>query len=97
MIEIRDKYSDVRRTTIIDETDDIELEDLIAEEDMVVTISHQGYIKRIPVSTYHRQRRGGRGITGMGTKEEDFVSKLFVASTLTPTSCSSPASDGVTG
>ena len=81
LIEIRDKYSDVRRTTIIDETDDIELEDLIAEEDMVVTISHQGYIKRIPVSTYHRQRRGGRGITGMGTKEEDFVSKLFVAST----------------
>jgi len=79
--EIKRKYGDGRRTDIIDETDDIELEDLIAEEDMVVTISHQGYIKRIPISTYRRQHRGGRGLTGMGTKEEDFVSRLFVAST----------------
>jgi len=79
--EIKRKYGDERRTDIIDETDDIELEDLIAEEDMVVTISHQGYIKRIPISTYRRQHRGGRGLTGMGTKEEDFVSRLFVAST----------------
>jgi len=79
--EIKTKHGDERRTDIIDETDDIEIEDLIAEEDMVVTISHQGYIKRIPVSTYHRQRRGGRGLTGMKTKEEDFVSRLFVAST----------------
>ncbi len=79
--EIKAKYGDARRTEIIDEQDNIELEDLIAEEDMVVTISHQGYIKRIPISTYHRQRRGGRGITGMGTKEEDFVSTLFIAST----------------
>ncbi|MCE5252099.1 DNA gyrase subunit A [bacterium] len=75
------KYGDARRSDIIDESDDIEIEDLIAEEDMVVTISHQGYIKRIPISTYHRQRRGGKGITGMGTKEEDFVKSLFVAST----------------
>jgi len=78
---IKDKYGDERRTDIIDETDDIEIEDLIAEEDVVVTISHQGYIKRIPIGTYHRQHRGGRGKTSMGTKEEDFVSNLFVAST----------------
>lgn len=79
--EIKTKHGDPRRSDIIDETDDIELEDLIAEEDMVVTISHQGYIKRIPIGTYRRQHRGGRGLTGMGTKEEDFVSWLFVAST----------------
>jgi DNA gyrase subunit A len=79
--ELKKKYSDERRTAIIDESQDIQVEDLIAEEDMVVTISHQGYIKRIPVSTYHRQRRGGKGITGMGTKDEDFVKTLFVAST----------------
>ena len=78
---IQARYGDARRTDIIRETDSIEIEDLIAEEDMVVTISHQGYIKRIPIGTYHRQRRGGRGITGMGTKEEDFVKTLFVAST----------------
>ncbi len=78
---IKKKFGDARRTDIIDESDDIEIEDLIAEEDMVVTISHQGYIKRIPIGTYHRQRRGGKGITGMGTKEEDFVKSLFVAST----------------
>jgi len=79
--EIKEKYADPRRTDIINETDDIEIEDLIAEEDMVVSISHQGYIKRIPISTYRRQHRGGRGLTGMGTKEEDFVSWIFVAST----------------
>ncbi len=78
---LKTRFGDARRSDIIDETDNIEMEDLIAEEDMVVTISHQGYIKRIPISTYHRQRRGGRGITGMGTKEEDFVKTLFVAST----------------
>ncbi len=79
--ELKRKYADPRRTEIIDESQEILMEDLIAEEDMVVTISHQGYIKRIPVTTYHRQRRGGKGITGMGTKEEDFVKTLFVAST----------------
>jgi len=78
---IKAKYGDERRTDIIKETDSIEIEDLIAEEDMVVTISHQGYIKRIPIGTYHRQRRGGRGITSMRTKEEDFVKTLFIAST----------------
>ncbi|MFC1489786.1 DNA gyrase subunit A [Candidatus Latescibacterota bacterium] len=75
------RYGDARRTAIIEDTDNIEIEDLIAEEDMVVTISHQGYIKRIPIGTYHRQRRGGRGLTGMKTKEEDFVKTLFIAST----------------
>ncbi len=75
------KYGDERRTDIIEDTDSIEIEDLIAEEDMVVTISHQGYIKRIPIGTYHRQRRGGRGLTGMKMKEEDFVKTLFIAST----------------
>ncbi|MFC1651301.1 DNA gyrase subunit A [Candidatus Latescibacterota bacterium] len=75
------RYGDDRRTEIIEDTDNIEIEDLIAEEDMVVTISHQGYIKRIPIGTYHRQRRGGRGLTGMKTKEEDFVKTLFIAST----------------
>ncbi|MCD6307904.1 MAG: DNA gyrase subunit A, partial [Candidatus Latescibacteria bacterium] len=81
LLEVKEKYADPRRTDIINETDDIEIEDLIAEEDMVVSISHQGYIKRIPISTYRRQHRGGRGLTGMGTKEEDFVSWIFVAST----------------
>ncbi len=81
LVALKEKHGDPRRTEIIDEADDIEIEDLIAEEDMVVTISHQGYIKRIPMSTYRRQHRGGRGLTGMGTKEEDFVSKLFIAST----------------
>lgn len=79
--ELKRRYADDRRTEILDESEEILMEDLIADEDVVVTISHQGYIKRIPVTTYHRQRRGGKGITGMGTKEEDFVKTLFVAST----------------
>jgi len=79
--EIRKKYADERRTEIIGDAEEISLEDLIAEEDMVVTISNTGYIKRNPVSLYRAQRRGGKGKTGMATKEEDFVSRLFVAST----------------
>ncbi len=78
--EIRDRYGDERRTELIKEDEDIDLEDLIAEEDMVVTISHQGYIKRNPISLYRAQRRGGKGITGVRPKEEDFVEHLFVAS-----------------
>jgi DNA gyrase subunit A len=78
--EIRDKYGDERRTELLKEDEDIDLEDLIAEEDMVVTISHQGYIKRNPISLYRAQRRGGKGITGVRPKEEDFVEHLFVAS-----------------
>ncbi|MDD5414256.1 MAG: DNA gyrase subunit A, partial [Smithellaceae bacterium] len=79
--EIKEKYSDERRTEIVASTEDINIEDLIVEEDMVVTISHAGYIKRNAVSLYKSQHRGGRGKVGMGTKEEDFVEKIFIAST----------------
>jgi DNA gyrase subunit A len=75
------KHGDDRRTEIVAEQGDFSVEDLIAEEDMVVTISHSGYIKRIPVTTYRRQRRGGRGLNGMGTKDDDWVEHLFIAST----------------
>ena len=81
IVAVRDKYGDERRTTILGETAEFCVEDLIAEEDMVVTISNQGYVKRLPVTTYRKQRRGGRGVTGMDTKEEDFVNDLFIAST----------------
>ncbi len=81
LIEIKNKYGDERRTEIIDKTKEIKLEDLIAEEEMVVTISHLGYIKRNPLSLYRAQRRGGKGKTGMTTREEDFVENLFVANT----------------
>ena len=75
------RFGDDRRTEIVGEEGDFSVEDLIADEDMVVTISHSGYIKRIPVTTYRRQRRGGRGLNGMGTKEDDWVEHLFIAST----------------
>jgi DNA gyrase subunit A len=81
MDEVAKKYGDERRTEILADQDDFSVEDLIAEEDMVITISRTGYIKRIAVSTYRRQRRGGRGLTGMQTKEEDWVEHLFIAST----------------
>jgi DNA gyrase subunit A len=74
-------YGDNRRTEILTDQGEFSVEDLIAEEDMVITISHTGYIKRIPVTTYRRQRRGGRGLTGMETKETDWVEHLFIAST----------------
>jgi DNA gyrase subunit A len=80
--DIRERYGDDRRTEIIEEVQEIKLEDLIVEEDMVVTISHTGYIKRNAISLYRSQRRGGRGKMGMTTKEEDFVEHLFIASTL---------------
>jgi len=80
MREIRDKYGDERRTEIIEDSGALEVEDLIADEDMVVTISHDGYIKRNPISLYRAQRRGGKGLTGVKTKAEDFVELLFVAS-----------------
>ncbi|RJP69593.1 MAG: DNA gyrase subunit A [Candidatus Abyssobacteria bacterium SURF_17] len=79
--EIKKKYADPRRTQILGEAAEFKVEDFIAEEDMVITISHAGYIKRLPVSTYRKQRRGGVGVTGMETKEEDFVEYLFIAST----------------
>jgi len=78
--EIKERYGDERRTEILKDTEDINVEDLIADEDMVVTISHQGYIKRNPISLYRAQRRGGKGMTGVKPKEEDFVESLFVAS-----------------
>ena len=80
ILEIKQKYGDDRRTEILRETSDFSVEDLVADEDMVVTVSNAGYIKRVPVSSYRRQRRGGRGITGASTKEEDFIQDLFVAS-----------------
>jgi DNA gyrase subunit A len=79
--EISDKYGDERRTEITHAVGAFNVEDLIVEEDMVVTVSHQGYIKRLPIDTYRAQRRGGRGLRGMDTKEEDWVEHLFVAST----------------
>ncbi len=79
--DIRKSYADERRTEVVLSSDDIDIEDMIVEEDMVVTVSHAGYIKRNPVSLYRIQRRGGRGKMGMGTKEEDFVEKIFIAST----------------
>jgi DNA gyrase subunit A len=79
--EIAEKFGDERRTEIAPEAEELEIEDLIAEEDVVVTISHSGYIKRLPVSSYRKQRRGGKGITGADMKEEDFIEHLFIAST----------------
>jgi DNA gyrase subunit A len=81
LTEIKDKYGDKRRTEIIGAQKEISVEDLIQEEDMVVTVSHNGYIKRNAISLYRAQRRGGRGKTGMATRDEDFVERLFVAST----------------
>jgi DNA gyrase subunit A len=79
--EIRDKYGDARRTHIVDESAELQLEDLIADEQVAVTVSHQGYLKRTPISIYRQQRRGGTGRTGMKTRDEDFVSQLIVDST----------------
>lgn len=79
--ELKEKYGDERRTDIVGEVEDFEIEDLIADEDVVVMISHGGYIKRLPVSAYRKQKRGGRGATGAEVKEEDFMEHLFVAST----------------
>jgi len=79
--EVRDRYGDERRTEIIDESAELQLEDLIADEQVAVTVSHQGYLKRTPISIYRQQRRGGTGRTGMKTREEDFVSQLIVNST----------------
>jgi DNA gyrase subunit A len=79
--EVRDKYGDARRTQIVDESAELQLEDLIADEQVAVTVSHQGYLKRTPISIYRQQRRGGQGRMGMKTREEDFVAQLIVDST----------------
>ncbi|VAX37469.1 DNA gyrase subunit A [hydrothermal vent metagenome] len=80
LLEVRKKFGDARRTEIAAKADEIEIEDLIVEEDMAITISNAGYIKRIPVTMYRKQKRGGRGVNAMNTREEDFVKNLFVAS-----------------
>jgi DNA gyrase subunit A len=80
IIAVKEKHGDERRTDILDEEGEFNVEDLIADENMVVTVSNEGYIKRLPVSTYRKQKRGGRGQKGMDTKEEDFVKDLFIAS-----------------
>ena len=79
--DVRDRYGDERRTQIIDESAELQLEDLIADEQVAVTVSHQGYLKRTPISIYRQQRRGGTGRMGMKTREEDFVAQLIVDST----------------
>ncbi len=84
LLAVKEAYATPRRTRIIEADGEVEDEDLIAREDMVVTVSHSGYIKRVPLSTYRAQRRGGKGRSGMQTKEEDFVHRLFVANTHTP-------------
>ncbi|WP_217574670.1 DNA gyrase subunit A [Mesorhizobium sp. GbtcB19] len=84
LIAVRDEFGTPRRTELTDGGSDMEDEDLIQREDMVVTVSHSGYIKRVPLSLYRAQRRGGKGRSGMSTKEEDFVTRLFVANTHTP-------------
>ena len=81
LLDIRKRYADERRSDVVISASEFDIEDLIAEEDMVVTISHAGYTKRIPLTAYRQQHRGGRGVTGMRTKDEDFVEHLFVAST----------------
>ena len=84
LIEMKDKFGSPRQTEIQDLEFEADVEALIQREDMVVTVTHGGYIKRVPLSTYRAQRRGGRGRTGMATRDEDFVSQVFVADTLTP-------------
>ncbi|MBR2215203.1 MAG: DNA gyrase subunit A [Selenomonadaceae bacterium] len=81
LTEVKEKYGDDRRTRITVDSSDIDVEDLIAEEDVVVTLTHNNYIKRIPLDTYRNQKRGGRGVTGMGTKETDFVENILITTT----------------
>jgi DNA gyrase subunit A len=80
-LAVKNDYSDKRRTVILEGSSDIETEDMVADEEMVITISHQGYIKRLPADTYRKQKRGGKGLSGSNLKEEDFVESIFVAST----------------
>jgi DNA gyrase subunit A len=84
LAEVKARFATPRKTMIVEQEGEVEDEDLIQREDMVVTVSHAGYVKRVPLSTYRAQRRGGKGRAGMQTRDEDFVSRLFVASTHTP-------------
>lgn len=81
LLAIKTKYGDERRTEVVAAQEDLEIEDFIKEEDVVITISHTGYVKRLPVSAYRKQQRGGKGITGAALKDEDFIEHLFIAST----------------
>ena len=81
MMDLKAKYGDARRTEIQAAESEFSVEDLIADEDMVISLSHLGYIKRLPINTYRRQRRGGRGVTGQTTREDDFIERIFIAST----------------
>ena len=83
LLEVRRKYADERRAEIVAQSDDIDIEDLIAEEEVVITLTHAGYIKRQPLSSWRNQKRGGRGLTALNTREDDFVEHLFIASTHT--------------
>jgi DNA gyrase subunit A len=80
-LAMKESYADARRTVILEGSSDIETEDMVADEDMVITISHQGYIKRLPIDTYRKQGRGGKGLSGSNLKDEDFVENIFIAST----------------
>ncbi|MBI3989007.1 MAG: DNA gyrase subunit A, partial [candidate division NC10 bacterium] len=82
LLALKEAYADPRRTAIVEESTEIEVEDMLADEEMVITVTHGGYIKRTPLDTYRSQRRGGKGMTGIVTKEEDYVEHLFVATTL---------------
>ena len=84
LVEIKDEYATPRRTKIEDIEYDQDVESLIQREEMVVTVTDAGYIKRVPLNAYKAQKRGGKGKSGMATKDEDFVSRLFVAGTHTP-------------
>ncbi len=81
LLDVKKRFADERRTVITSDVSKLEIEDLIAQEDIIITITHNGYVKRLSADTYRSQKRGGRGVTGMGTKEEDFVEHLFVATT----------------
>ena len=81
LTDIAEKYGDARRTKIVNKDGDLEIEDLIADEDVVITITHQGYIKRMPVAAYRSQQRGGRGIAALNKREDDFLQHLFITST----------------
>ncbi|MCK5518329.1 MAG: DNA gyrase subunit A, partial [Alphaproteobacteria bacterium] len=84
LVDIKERFATPRRTELVEMEFEADIEDLIQKEDMVVTVSHTGYVKRVPLSTYRAQKRGGKGRTGMNTKEEDFVTDLFIANTHTP-------------
>ena len=81
---VREEFATPRRSEFVEDDGEVDDESLIPQEDMVVTVSHAGYIKRVPLSTYRAQRRGGKGRAGMATKDEDFVSRIFVANTHQP-------------